>query len=220
MASIQCSAVSVFTKETDSPSWTTTIRVANPVAAAYGPATIGTAAAPAPAGALPSASNIPPTSSTASRRRSSAHASHRVRALVRIRALDPADPFDERLRRRWVTGRATASRVTVLGRAGNPALVVANHVRSRLEALALLGGVAAYIALLVELGDRKFISLAQYKTNRDYVNALRGIPQLHSRMRGLTDSFERHWYGFAQATENDWQEFRTGYLAARQTGSH
>jgi len=78
----------------------------------------------------------------------------------------------------------------------------------------------AYIALLVELGDRKFISLAQHKTNRDYLNALRSVPQLHSRMRGLTDSFERHWYGFAHATENDWQEFRTGYLAARQTGSN
>jgi len=78
----------------------------------------------------------------------------------------------------------------------------------------------AYIALLVELGDRKIISLAQHKTNRDYVNALRNVPQLHSRMRGLTDSFERHWYGFAQATENDWQEFRTGYLDARQTGSN
>jgi hypothetical protein len=39
-------------------------------------------------------------------------------------------------------------------------------------------------------------------------------------MRGLTDSFERHWYGFANATENDWQEFRTGYLAARQIESN
>ena len=78
----------------------------------------------------------------------------------------------------------------------------------------------AYIALLVELGDRKFISLAQHKTNRDYLNALRSVPQLHSRMRGLTDSFERHWYGFANATENDWQEFRTGYLAARQIESN
>ncbi len=78
----------------------------------------------------------------------------------------------------------------------------------------------AYIALLVELGDRRFISLAQHKTNRDYLNALRSVPQLHSRMRGLTDSFERHWYGFANATENDWQEFRTGYLAAREIESN
>src|SRR6185503_5460192 len=75
----------------------------------------------------------------------------------------------------------------------------------------------AYIALLVELGDRKLISLAHHKTNRDYLNSLRSVPQLHSRMRGLTESFERHWYGFASATPNDWQDFRADYLAALQT---
>lgn len=77
----------------------------------------------------------------------------------------------------------------------------------------------AYIALLVELGDRKMLSLAQHKTNRDYLNALRTAPQLHSRMRGLTDSFERHWYGLAQATPNDWVDFRARYHAALQTGN-
>ena len=96
---------------------------------------------------------------------------------------------------------------------------------SEAEALARRGELRAairkgYIALLVELGDRKIISLAQHKTNRDYVNALRNVPQLHSRMRGLTKSFERHWYGFAQATENDWQDFRDGYLAALQSGTN
>lgn len=75
----------------------------------------------------------------------------------------------------------------------------------------------AYIALLVELGDRKLITLAQYKTNRDYLNSVRSIPLLHSNMRGLTDSFERHWYGFDEATENDWQNFRLRYQAALQT---
>ena len=76
----------------------------------------------------------------------------------------------------------------------------------------------AYIALLVELGDRKIVSLAQHKTNRDYLRGLREVPQLHSQMSGLTDRFERHWYGFAEASENDWQEFRAGYLAALHTG--
>jgi hypothetical protein len=33
-------------------------------------------------------------------------------------------------------------------------------------------------------------------------------------MRGLTDAFERHWYGFAEATENDWRNFRSRYQAA------
>jgi len=74
----------------------------------------------------------------------------------------------------------------------------------------------AYIALLVELGDRKLISLAQYKTNRDYLNSVRSVPPLHSTMRGLTAIFERHWYGVEQATPDDWQDFRAGYLAALQ----
>jgi len=89
------------------------------------------------------------------------------------------------------------------------------------EALARSGDVRgairkAYIALLVELGDRKLITLAQHKTNRDYLNAVRSLPPLHQTMRGLTDSFERHWYGFAEANENDWQKFRSGYSSALQ----
>jgi hypothetical protein len=90
------------------------------------------------------------------------------------------------------------------------------------EALARSGDVRgairkAYIALLVELGDRKLITLAQSKTNRDYLNAVRQLPPLHQTMRGLTDSFERHWYGLAEANENDWQDFRSGYRSALQT---
>jgi hypothetical protein len=97
----------------------------------------------------------------------------------------------------------------------------ATDLLSEAEALARQGDLRAairkaYIALLVELGDRKLLSLAHHKTNRDYLNSLRSVPQLHSRMRGLTDSFERHWYGFASATPNDWQDFRAGYLAALQ----
>ncbi len=98
----------------------------------------------------------------------------------------------------------------------------ATDLLSEAEALARGGDLRAairkaYIALLVELGDRKMISLAQHKTNRDYLRAVSKVPLLHSRMSGLTDSFERHWYGFAQATQNDWQNFRDGYQAALQT---
>ncbi|MEP6570606.1 MAG: DUF4129 domain-containing protein [Acidobacteriota bacterium] len=72
----------------------------------------------------------------------------------------------------------------------------------------------AYIALLVELGDRKIISLAQYKTNRDYLRAMREIEPLYRNVKQLTDSFERHWYGLAQANETDWQTFRAAYNQA------
>jgi hypothetical protein len=74
----------------------------------------------------------------------------------------------------------------------------------------------AYIALLVELGDRKILSLAQHKTNRDYLRSVTGVPSLYSKMSDLTDSFERHWYGFATATQDDWQNFRTAYKSALQ----
>lgn len=72
----------------------------------------------------------------------------------------------------------------------------------------------AYIALLVELGDRKIISLAQYKTNRDYLRAMREIEPLYRNVKQLTDSFERHWYGLAQANETDWLAFRSAYNQA------
>ncbi len=76
----------------------------------------------------------------------------------------------------------------------------------------------AYIAFLCELGDRKIVSLAQHKTNRDYLNSVRERVQLYSSMRRLTSSFELHWYGFQPPAENDWNEFRSGYQQALKTG--
>ena len=90
---------------------------------------------------------------------------------------------------------------------------------SEAEALARRGELRAairraYIALLVELGDRKIISLAQYKTNSDYLRAMREIEPLYRNVKQLTDSFERHWYGLAQANENEWLAFRSAYNQA------
>jgi Domain of unknown function (DUF4129) len=87
------------------------------------------------------------------------------------------------------------------------------------EALARAGDLRGairkgYIALLVELGDRKVISLAQYKTNRDYLRSVREIESLHGNMLKLTSSFEQHWYGLEPASETDWTAFRDFYRAA------
>lgn len=68
-----------------------------------------------------------------------------------------------------------------------------------------------YIALLCELSDRKIIGLAHHKTNRDYLRDVRKRKNLYQEMSGLTTSFERHWYGFDQTEETDWQEFREQY---------
>jgi hypothetical protein len=75
----------------------------------------------------------------------------------------------------------------------------------------------AYIALLCELGDRKVISLAQHKTNRDYLGAVRDRPSLFLSMRGLTNSFEIHWYGFVPVTPDDWTNFRAGFQKATRS---
>jgi len=77
----------------------------------------------------------------------------------------------------------------------------------------------AYIALLCELGDRKLISLAQYKTNRDYLYAVRDKVSLYSSMRKLTSSFELHWYGLVPAGEDDWNNFRNDYHKTLRMGS-
>lgn len=87
------------------------------------------------------------------------------------------------------------------------------------EALAREGNLRAairkgYIALLCELGDRKILGLAQHKTNRDYLRAVRSQEQLYREMNLLTNSFENHWYGFAPASPEDWNMFRTHYQQA------
>ncbi|MCU1264007.1 MAG: hypothetical protein JWM21_325 [Acidobacteria bacterium] len=87
------------------------------------------------------------------------------------------------------------------------------------EALARAGDLRGairrgYIALLLELADRKMISLAQHKTNRDYLRAVRDIQRLHQNMEVLTNNFEQHWYGLVPANENDWLAFRAGYKEA------
>lgn len=87
------------------------------------------------------------------------------------------------------------------------------------EALARAGDLRgairkAYIALLCELGDRKVISLAQHKTNRDYLMSVRHKNSLYQAMRKLTNSFELHWYGFVPPAADDWTEFSAGVRTA------
>ncbi|MCA1614595.1 MAG: DUF4129 domain-containing protein [Acidobacteria bacterium] len=84
------------------------------------------------------------------------------------------------------------------------------------ERLALAGDLRgairkAYVALLCELGDRGVVRLAQHKTNRDYLSAVRraASPGLYAEMLPLTFDFEVHWYGLRDATASDWESFKT-----------
>lgn len=90
------------------------------------------------------------------------------------------------------------------------------------EALARQGELRAairkgYIALLCELGDRKVLTLAQHKTNHDYLRAVRAKRPLLNEMQKLTNSFENHWYGFVPTTPDDWTNFRSGYQQTLKT---
>lgn len=122
------------------------------------------------------------------------------------------------LRRRESKKRAKREARIVLGERLEPDQT-AGDLLAEAEALARAGDLRAairkaYIALLCELSDRKIIRLAQHKTNRDYLRAMRGIAPLHDEMRQLTHSFEHHWYGFVPATESEWIAFRSGYQRA------
>jgi hypothetical protein len=46
------------------------------------------------------------------------------------------------------------------------------------------------------------------------LRAVRDNQRLYGNVKQLTDSFERHWYGFASVTETDWDAFRSGYRRA------
>jgi hypothetical protein len=92
------------------------------------------------------------------------------------------------------------------------------------EALARQGELRAairkgYIALLCELGERKVLTLAQHKTNHDYLRAVREKRPLLKEMQKLTASFENHWYGLVPATPNDWTTFRSGYQQTLKTAT-
>lgn len=96
-------------------------------------------------------------------------------------------------------------------------------ILSEAEKLARAGDIRGairkgYIAVLCELGDRKILSLAQHKTNRDYLRALAERGPLHGEMQVLTNSFENHWYGYAPGTQDDWTDFRMHYQRALKEG--
>jgi hypothetical protein len=70
-----------------------------------------------------------------------------------------------------------------------------------------------YIAVLCELGDRKIVRLARHKTNRDYLRESRKRERIYDGMHGLTNNFERNWYGLREAEPSDWEDFRARYHA-------
>lgn len=131
-------------------------------------------------------------------------------------------PFFQRLRNTGLKLDKRQARI-VLGERLAPDETSADLL-AQAEALARAGEVRAairkgYIALLCELGDRKVLTLAQHKTNHDYLRAVREKRPLLKEMQKLTASFENHWYGFVPATPGDWTTFRSGYQQTLKTAA-
>lgn len=98
----------------------------------------------------------------------------------------------------------------------------AQNLFAEAEKMAMAGNLRGairkgYIAFLCELSDKKIIGLSQHKTNRDYLRDVRKRADLHNDLLGLTNNYERHWYGFEAARETDWEEFRNAYRKANGT---
>lgn len=84
------------------------------------------------------------------------------------------------------------------------------------EALARAGDLRgavrkAYVGLLCGLGDGGVIRLAQHKTNRDYLDAVRRADsqRLYAEMLPLTRGFEQHWYGLRDTTAAEWDDYNS-----------
>jgi hypothetical protein len=116
------------------------------------------------------------------------------------------------LRRSRLRGKKTKRQErVVLGEKLSPEQTAADLL-AEAELLARSGDLRAairkgYIAVLLELADRKLLRLERNNTNRDYLRALSARQEIFESMKILTGSFERHWYGLLAANEGDWRDF-------------
>jgi hypothetical protein len=75
---------------------------------------------------------------------------------------------------------------------------------------------AYYLASLAQLADRNLISIARYKSNRDYerelVRRAHALPQLTGLFSENVSTFDRVWYGLHEVTRDLLDGFATNVL--------
>ena len=76
-----------------------------------------------------------------------------------------------------------------------------------------------YLACLSELAQRDLLTLARFKSNRDYEKELRrrgrARPELPPLFAESVTQFERVWYGRHEATEELFRAFVTNFERMR-----
>jgi hypothetical protein len=72
---------------------------------------------------------------------------------------------------------------------------------------------ALYLAGLAHLAQREFVSIAKFKSNREYEHELRrrarALPDLQNAFGENVTTFDRIWYGMHEVTQESLQLFQT-----------
>lgn len=70
-----------------------------------------------------------------------------------------------------------------------------------------LGVRRAYVAMLLDMSDRRIVKLHRSKTNRDYLNELKSNREIFPRFSNATGFYENIWYGQRQCTMSEFELF-------------
>jgi hypothetical protein len=78
---------------------------------------------------------------------------------------------------------------------------------------------AFYLATLAHLAAREIISIARFKSNRDYESEVnrraRGLPELRAAFSANVSSFDRTWYGLYDVTTEALAQFKSNFERIR-----
>ena len=78
---------------------------------------------------------------------------------------------------------------------------------------------AFYLATLAHLAAREIVSIARFKSNRDYETEVnrraRGATELRAAFADNVQSFDRAWYGLYEVTTDGVARFRSNFERIR-----
>ena len=78
---------------------------------------------------------------------------------------------------------------------------------------------AFYLATLAHLAAREIVSIARFKSNRDYETEVnrraRGSPELRAAFSANVSSFDRAWYGLYDVTADVLAQFQSNFERIR-----
>jgi hypothetical protein len=78
---------------------------------------------------------------------------------------------------------------------------------------------AFYFATLAHLAAREMVTIARFKSNRDYETEVnrraRGLPELRAAFAANVSAFDRAWYGLYEVSSEGLAQFRSNLQRIR-----